>query len=467
MAKQTAWVVRDTLKVSERTGKHFVEHHLEETDWRRGCIQYFSWLEDGPFVAVAGYENGLVEDGTIHLPVLWRGPFHPPRESKGMRRKMEDLLVEDERWVHLRESFSGPYYPGMVALCSDRVSAVMTQRHLQESKERDEHSRVYPAIVDVQLQVVQAMVSPSARWASRIPTPRAGSLGKPESVVQKLCTGPYWAVNGKRSWRVFQWVARAPGSRLDQIAEGTGLSLNEARHLLPRRVRGKRVMVERDGGYYLTPTGRGLLAASEGVATKKVKQRHGIYLKRKEHNGKDYRELQRLHNEGVAQTIIALSAHGFQAFSGLGVVIDAHGGRVRVAPDAYVVLRPGVLVAVEFELSAVTPSEVDKKAERYRRLAAANRAMAVLFVTETEQAAVNFCLLERVDLLATTLQKLERGPQGKAMILDGVDRGDPGCWGYQYRGSSEPVLLRRSTFCRSCDARPTGTRCGRSHLTAE
>ena len=114
-----------------------------------------------------------------------------------------------------------------------------------------------------------------------------------------------------------------------------------------------KVVIARAGGHYLGVSGRGLLAASQRVTPKRTIRRWGVY----EQGGGEYRRAQRLHNQGQAETIRQLCRNGFAAFPNLGIVIDYwHQGRlIRVVPDGFVVLAPGVLVALEFERSARTP----------------------------------------------------------------------------------------------------------------
>ena len=169
-----------------------------------------------------------------------------------------------------------------------------------------------------------------------------------------------------------------------------------------------KVLTARGGGQYLDASGRGLLAASQRVSTKRAYKRHGIYTKK----GGEYRNSQRLHNQTLAETVNELRRQGVEAWTSPGFVIDCwdRGQVVRVVPDGFVLLPPGVLVALEYEQSAKAPSDVGDKANKYRRLTAIGRTLPVLFVTETQDAAEQFCQLGQSYLLATTLERLARPP---------------------------------------------------------
>ena len=93
-----------------------------------------------------------------------------------------------------------------------------------------------------------------------------------------------------------------------------------------------------------------------------------------------------------------------------------------------------MLVALEYEQSAKAPSDVGDKANKYRRLTAIGRTLPVLFVTETQDAAEQFCQLGQSYLLATTLERLTEGPQGRMEI-----GAESGCWGYWQEGMDAPT----------------------------
>ena len=125
----------------------------------------------------------------------------------------------------------------------------------------------------------------------------------------------------------------------------------------------------------------------------------------------------------------------------MGVVIDYwHQGRlIRVVPDGFVVLAPGVLAALEFERSATTPGDLEEKARKYMRLDEIGKRIPVLLITETEEAARILSEFGYPYLLATTLDAVREGPHGRAIMQDDVVEGEPGCWWYKFLDEEAPT----------------------------
>ncbi len=404
---------------------------LVPLNWYRAHLVDFRWLESGPLEAIASYSTGGGADGTLLLPVLWRGNFMKPADISRVRRDMEKVLVEDERRskLPLSQAVGGIYGPGAVVFCPDRVSAAMVQRHWLESEASSQYSWTTLAIIDAQGQVVRAMDPPTSWWANVRPPSVARDLkdiGDIGEKVETLGRGAYAAVNGRRPWQTFRAVDGSPGVTRDQIAESLGVTVRDARKLLDPMTRSM-VITVKSGGSYLGIPGRDLLAGSQRRTQARVKRRWGVY----ETTGGEYTRAQRFHNQGQAEAILALRRHGFPAFPTMGVVIDyrRHGQLVRVAPDGFVVLPPDVLAALEFERSAKSPKQVEAKAKKYRRLVELGVPVPVLFVTDTDpgrgrkqlspkeaekrsrQAAQNLAALRCPMLLSTTLEDLRNGPR--------------------------------------------------------
>ena len=317
-------------------------------------------------------------------------------------RDMSQTFAQDNRWYRLpqTQALSPAYRPGLVIFCPDRVSAAMVQRHWLESSTRGTGTN--PAIIDGEGQVIRAMSPPTTWWES-FDLPRHDiALEKIKDVsqmVRSLTSGAYAAVNGVRSWRVFRSIDGSPGVSLHQIADSIGVDTTVAGRLLASMVKEK-VITVKAGGYYLDVSGRGLLAYSQRVTPARVLKRWGIYGRQ----GGEYRRAQRLHNQGQAEAIRVLRKHGYRAYPTMGVVVDyrSAGKLIRIVPDAFVVLPPGVLVAVEFERSAATPEALEKKARNYSRLAEAGHPIPVLFITETVGAAITLAAQTQRYVLAAT-----------------------------------------------------------------
>ena len=441
VTKRLCYVYREWPDVAWRTGEPITRVELQEADWRRGEMVAFHWMEKKPFDAIVSYSLGPEFDELLHLPVLWRGNFQRPSEIESVWREMEEAFIEDKRWrrLPLDQSVSPKYRPGMIVFTPDRVSGAMAQRNWIESWTRD--GAPFAAIIDAQGQIVRAMSPPAARWEAFYPPRHDLSLKEVKDVsrvVRTLMSGAYAAVNGVRAWRIFRAVDGSPGVKLEQVAESVGVDTSVAGRLLRAMVEEKVLAVRgRGNGYYLDVSGRGLLADSQRVTRARTNRRWGVYAEKEG----QYLRLQTHHNQGQADALRFLRRHGFNAYPTMGVVIEYwwNGRRIRVTPDAFVILPPGVLVAVEFERSATSDDDVKDKAGKYLGLQQIGYPIPALVITETVEAAEKLSRLRCPYLLATTLEAVREGPHGRAVIQDGVVEGEEGCWWFWYNNRETPT----------------------------
>lgn len=429
-----------------QTGQPVTRRRLVKADWSKGWLVNILWLKNGPFEAIAVYKDGRDDEIPLFLPILWRTDFQKPGDISSVRRDMDSILLRDRRWSSLptAQSVSWDYVPGLIVFCPGRVAAAVLQRHWSESRTLETATML--AIIDAEGQVVRAMNPPAAWWEGLRHLPAPGdvdSLGDISKAVERLKTGAYAAVNGKRNWRQFRCVDGSPSVTIHQIAEASvGGDTTKARAIRDEMVRCK-VLIVRADGHFLGESGRGLLASSQRRTGSRVKKRLGVYEK----GGGEYRRDQRLHNQGQADLILYLRRHGYAAFPTMGLVIDYwyQGRLARVAPDAFVVLPPGVLVAIEYERSAESPKDLEDKAGKYWALYRIGKPIPVLFVTETEEAAKRLAALHCPYLLATTLDAVRQGPHGSTTVKDGrVMMEKPGCWWFENRGRG--TLISNATI---------------------
>ena len=437
--------------IHERTGEPVTRWNLEEAYWAGAKVRDFAWLEKGPFDAVVGYHpivgagayGTAVSGDRLYVPLRFFGRFHKQGDIGHLRSQLGEILEErrERSSLTMAQSVYGDYFPGALALRSDGAVAAMVNRHFMETQgRRDDHVALgildIQGVKDVQGTVVRSMSRPTSWWSGTKREARPREVGNMGRMVELLQRGPYAAVNGRRSWREFRTVATRPGSTLGQIAGLNELEEPEARDLLKPMVQEGVVLLWR-GGYYLDTAGRRLFADAERVTAARVLKQQGEYARVESR----FRGSQRLHNEGTTESVLALQAQGYIVFSALGMNVNyyVNGRLYRVSPDASVVVD-GVLFAMEYERSARSPEAVARKARRYELLASLGFPIPVLVVTETDEAAELFASLGLRHVLATTLARLKRGPQGRAALdQDGAVVGEPGCWYYWYRGESAPV----------------------------
>ena len=448
VSERTCHVYRERPDVAWQTGQPVMRAELEETNWHLGKMVAFHWMEKKPFDVVVSYRDGRGSQDILHLPVLWKTNFQTPPEFQSVRREMREVFTEDKRWSRLTQAqaLSPEYRPGMIIFTPDRVSGAMAQRNWLESLVRG--NGTVAAVIDAQGQIVRAMSPPTA-WCEGFYLPRHGlslkEIKDVSRVVRPLVSGPYGAVNGVRAWRTFRAVDGSPGVKPKQVAEWLGVhtaslrvSPAVARRLLKKMVDTKVLAVRgRSKGHYLDVSGRGLLADSQRVTRARTNRRYGVYA---EKDGV-YLRLQTDHNQGQVDAILFLRRHGFLAYPTMGLIIEywRNGKRFRVTPDAFVVLPPGILVAIEYERSATSDKDIKDKADKYLELQRIGCPIPVLFITETEEAAKKLAKLRYDYLLATSLEAVRKGPHGHAVIKDGINEGKPGCWWYWYSNQEKPT----------------------------
>ena len=278
VSKPHVWVIPD-MPSTNRAGEPATSRKLVELNWQRAYLYDFHWLKTLPFEAIATYANGSRAEDLLHLPLLWRGDFQKADHIAWVTEDMARVLIEDERRPSLPENqaVSGPYYPGMIIFCPDRVSAAMVQRHWLESLTSRERIAL-PAIVDAQGQVVRAMDPPTAWWESFQLPPRAALPTETSRPVRAPGSPAYNAVNRKGPWDTFRTVDSSPGMTLEQIADRVGVRTGAAEDLLGPMVQAS-VLTCRAGGYYVYDKGRVLLAGSQRRSQSRVNRRSGVYAR--------------------------------------------------------------------------------------------------------------------------------------------------------------------------------------------
>ena len=427
-------VSRPTAWVYQEVGPTRTE--LVETSMWDSVLVQFCWMKSGPFEAIASYSNGT-SDSMMHIPLLWRGPFQKPSQVSWVRHEMKGVLVEDKRWPDLPQAHVlGTFYPGMVIFCPDRVSAAMARRTWAESLTTREHA-TRAAIIEAETgQVVQAMQPPMDCWETYYLPPHGPVLTDDSPPVLAPSSRAYLSTNGERAWSLFRTVDGSPGVTLDQLAALADVKPDVAGELLELMLAAE-VLLRRTGGFYQHTSGRGLLADSQRQTRARTKRRSGVYAA----PGGQYRRAQRVHNQGQAQVLIELRRHGFPAYPTYGIPIDRHlrGRLIRVVPDGCAVLPPGVVVVIEYERSATTTQELERKSWNYLLLAESGHPLPVLFITETVEAAENLVRLRIPYLLVTTMETVQTGPHGRALQDGAIISGpDSGCWSYWYSDRDAP-----------------------------
>ena len=388
-----------------------------ESFWAGARVVDFRWLDEGPFVAAIGYTDpdepgnaGLPDDpNVLYVPVLHLGRFQKRRDIARLRERLGEALVEREEWrrVPLRVGEHRRQFSGAVALCTDGAAAAIANRfYLETHSDTDNHVAV--GIMDIQGNVIRRMDRPSCMWTGIKISRRPRAVGNIGRVVAQLKRGAYASVNGKRAWKIFRTVAVNPGLEARTIAKVCEIDKAEVQKLLRPMVRNESLFCWSQG-YYLLDEGERLYGDAEGTTFEAVDERLGRFAR----IDPGHRRRHRRHDRGLGESLGALREQGITAFVVQGLCIDYYvNGKLRRArPDALVFVA-GTVVALEYERSATGTKRLERKSGVYEMLAKIEHPIPVLFVTETESAALLVARSGLAYAAATTLQRLKRALWG-------------------------------------------------------
>ena len=241
------------------------------------------------------------------------------------------------------------------------------------------------------------------------------SIGRLESPPLWLRENPDMeAIDGGLAHRLFLAICQFPAMRASWLREVVvGFDGEIARHL-GRFVQTGLVAVL-DGRHYLSELGMRRAANMSRVMPSVIRRRHGVYLDRW------YREHEQQHKDGVNRLVVRFAREGVAVVAGWLGEMNVP-GLTQVRPDLLVQVSEGALGAgvhsIEFERTAVSPQEVERKLGPYRRMAAAGRALPLLMVCETARGRRNFrAAAGTPPMLTTTLERALAGPVTGAVTV--------------------------------------------------
>ena len=247
------------------------------------------------------------------------------------------------------------------------------------------------------------------------------AVGRPDSVELWLRQNPDMeGIDGRQTHRLFLAICQFPAMRASWLKEVVGGNASEVGRNLRRFVDTGLVAVF-DGRHYLSEMGMRRAANMSRVLPSVIRSRHGAYLDRW------YREHEKHHNDGVNRLAVRFAREGVAVVGGWRGEVNVP-GLTQVRPDLLVYVSQGTMGAgthyIEFERSAVIPSEVEHKLGPYRRMAAAGRSLPLLVVCETARGLRNFrAAAGELTILTATLEWALAGPVTGAVTVwsrDGV-----------------------------------------------
>lgn len=350
-------------------------------------LEDWHWLGGSGLVdAVAAYS------GRVHIGFCWVGKqLRMPLMVKKWARRFADKrlecrsLVEEESpdlWANPPDSDwdPTPHLSGYVIMCADVLALHEAYRHLPKGDYGGSNAFLFATPGRKGVRYTEGQVHSRVdlvvdRFADHsVGRPGTGPLGK------------FWDVmNGVLPTRI-----------LGLIEEWDALTLEDIRGRCPQATRSMvkdclrdflsvGIAIERDGCYYLGEGGSLYVARRDGISPATVRKRGRAYLD--QDSNRHAHQLS--HNQGVNAVVKALGKAGIRTFGGWRSAIDIP-DVTKLVPDAvmlaHVVGQSPELMFVEYETTAKSPSQVERKSTPYIEAAAAGHPNPVVFVCGTSKA---------------------------------------------------------------------------------
>ena len=214
------------------------------------------------------------------------------------------------------------------------------------------------------------------------------------------------AITDPQSYAIFTTVAQFPAMDGEQLSRLLGASSRRVNAAIETLVE-VGLVVCYDGHCYLTERGLRRAANLNRLLASALVRRHGAYL------SANFRHLQLRHDMGVNRLVVQFADEGAPVFAGWRGEINLP-SVTQIKPDLLVQVVQGPFgggaYCVEFERSASSYYSIVDKLRPYRRCVAAGRAVPMLMVCETEQAAERFAEYDALlPLLVTHTAAVEAG----------------------------------------------------------
>ena len=386
-------------------------------------------MTDFRLLCHGGFHHAVARYGEeAWVPFIYAGVHATERT---LRRKLEHRFWgvscyshQEDRYIHIanRVFYEDPdleVEPSVqVVVAADAWAAELARRTLTGSTPTVVCTADGRCSEAVELRLSRDLVSDP---------PGHATVGYPERVGRWLQGNPDVAViDGKAAYRLFAAIMEFPAMRASWLRDLVGGTMGEVdRRLGEFRQAG--LVAAYDRRHYLAERGMRRAANLSRLRPVVVRNRHGAYL------SPQYREHERLHNDGVNRLVVGFAREGVRTVAGWRGEVNVP-NVTQVRPDLLVPVAEGPLgpgaYCIEFERSAVYPREVNRKLGPYRRMAQLGRPLPLLVVCETERAEENFrAAADGLPLLTATLARALAGP------LTGAER----AW---RNAAGQPMLLR-------------------------
>lgn len=240
-------------------------------------------------------------------------------------------------------------------------------------------------------------------------------LGHPEQTAGWLRRNrDLTAILDPEGYRLFLVIAEFPGMAIDSLSDIVGCAAHDLAPVLDGFVETGLVVVF-DGRCYLAERGMRRAANLTRILPAVIRSRHGAYLNRR------FREVDRMHNDGVNRIARQLALEGARPVAGWRAEINLP-DVTQVRADLLFLVREGPFgggpYRIEYERGGYSAGVVRRKLGPYRRMAAQGKPLPLLVVCEDEDQARRFeADQDNLPMLVATESEALAGPMtGKSTV---------------------------------------------------
>ena len=391
------------------------DHIPVPTDLR---IKWFRWLRSSTVHAIAKY------DPQITVPFVWAGLWGVSEawENSEGQQHLAGLDCSRAEYITYYTDHIEPSAWAIVAM--DMWAAGQADTAIGQP----EHTAIYldgKHIAPVQLKPCEISISDAKPL---------GNMGIPERLVKWVADNDVVAArNGSLAFRAATLVEEWPAAKLGDVAEACGESKSKIRKAL-RRLVDAQVLAVFDGQYYLGEEGIKAAARRDRVSSKTIRRRLGRFIGESDHSRRQYR----IHDRKLLQMVNfwrSLDVPVAGGWRGELVVPKV----TTLAPDARIHMKGNfsrdTWHFLEYERTAVTPSQITTKLEGYQTFSYANLPMPLVVICDRAEAEERFWAIgagpymvtstyDRVMRSKNTLDRITFMSSGKPVWVWG-DSDDP------------------------------------------
>ena len=350
----------------------------------------FQWLQStqkGVLTAASLYRNE--DGGELLLPFIWQGLQHRDGHlAANFADVREDLPGDCDFWYG---TVRRPV--GVVIVVPDQLGAMRLTDVLDKA--------VPAAIIDQTGVVLQKLIPALPQGNMSFPAPPNPRVGNLANLSSTFTANPALStVTDVLTDRVLRWIELFPACNQSGIAIGLSHNRQQVARCLASLTRAG-LIEAKDGRYELTDAGANSAARQDRVSPRTVKGRYNTG-----------REKPR-HKVGLARLAVRFREKKLHVAPGWRRVMNLQGD-TQIQPDLWVLI-PGdqgtyVWHTVEFERSATTETDINKKLAPYQIFADELFPLPMLMICETRVAAERFLRIgDDLLMLVSTLYEVLHG----------------------------------------------------------